>query len=979
MTSSRALLLALLLALLVAIAAGLLWWLLEAGQGGEVLREAGRGGAHTDAAPQLVGADVAQKGADDSSKPAEQPSSAPRPDVDGVVYHGGCSLFDPWAKAAVHVALTWPGGPTLEADTDGTNRYALPPAPRITAPTVGTLRFTQDDREHVVPVLLPHPAADRQRLPWLRLAGKGDVTVRVLLGGRAVEGAEIYLVSGGTEILARGVSGPDGVVRLSGVTPGNVLVLARGPEGQRGFASGNVPTTSQIDVELKPMVPVRVRVVADENDEPIAGAAVLAGSPLPPPERGPGCLPPSAVVVTDASGEAVVERIQGAKASVVVHAAELGRTSGVLGWREVDIPVGADQITVRLAAPRTLRFPLQGHIPAADVELAVTRNQAPNTWLDPEVRAWVDDGVLHVGPLPPGDDGGSVEAADGTAAAWSVQADDQPTQFVRRAALAIHASWPDGTPAAAQAFELWAPNTTRASGETDEAGRLVFPELTVEDVHLKWKLHDAYSVTVAELRIGAEPVEITLPALATYEVTVSRPADLTDEVVLAAAPYPLPVEDQPFHVYFPEMKTVSGLEGGQYRFRWFENEDGRPVPIRARTSDPEVATVRVLPARSRDGVWRAHVELARSSVLEVRVVPPSDGKYSCRIEAVDPARPQVHIPLDSRLVEQGRFGDEEGVHRYRGLPLGWYRVFDGRTGEGVEAVRVEATSDPLRVTLDLSDVVVVEGVVLAPDGYDMAGATVEIDGRRLSRPSSRSNPARVDPDGRFQLRVRRGTALRLLARHPVLTQPGGPVAYVVGSATPELQLRATLPLVRFQPGDLLPLPAELGASELEHASYEVMVARTVAGLPEQRNVQLARTDHGLELAVPEPGTWAVRITHPGYVPKTYPALSVPETGVDLGRVQLERGGTLVVRLHAGKEAVTQFLAVSATLDEPGGYRAARATVTPGDPPRSILPGLGRGRFRVRVQRMYVGDEAPLLETEIDSDGRSTVTLDVRLP
>ncbi|MGE0190524.1 MAG: hypothetical protein AB7T63_00645 [Planctomycetota bacterium] len=894
-----------------------------------------------------------------------------------VVYFGWVTCADPWEPTEVDVALSWDGGPTVETKTDAAGRYEMPPAARPRTSVLAKLRFRQGDQEHEQLAPLGHLMPSRWRLPNVRLGKTGGMDVRVVLEARAVEGAEVLVSMGGTEYWARGTTSADGVVRGLRVVEGNVLALARGPDGQRGFAIGRVPASQELEVELKPLRHVRVHVLADESDEPVPGAEVLVGSPLQPPPRGPGMLPPVPSSLTNEEGEAIVECISGARASVVVWSEALQRNSGGIGWLQVPIPPDADEVVVRLRASVTLRFPLNGDAPAADTALSVTRSRIDEAWLGPEPRAWIEEGVLCVGPLRPGDDQGVVTASDGCYAPWSVRADGQPTRFVQAPRLTIRALWPDGRPAVDQAFTLWVDGKTQSTATSDQRGEARFDAFDAADVRLGWRCAGQAAQIIRNLRVTGEPVDVVLPRVAPYEITIDGGDVQSERLTFSAAGYPLEPEDALSWYGFVRHDAVEHMGDGTYRFRWFESEDGRSVPICVQAVDKDAPPVRVRPVRGSDGTWRGRVQLERSPQLEVVVIPPADGVYVARLNAVDRDGSPKPGFLHPQSAEQGRYA-EDGVHRFRGLPAGSYRMLDFSSGEVSEIFEVGRGPENVRATFDLSDVVAVPGQVRVPTGYEVAGATVEADGRREGR-DSKSSPRPVDRSGAFTLRARRGHRLSLAVRHPLLDAADGVVTHVAGSGRVEIHLVAKRPSVRFRVGDDVPLPELLRGGGNPRAPYSVTLAKTVGELPEHANVDVVRLGDQIEFVVPEPGTWAVRIDRFGYEPVTMASVRVERDGVDLGRVQLGRGGALVVRLRPGTQATPEWLAVSATRGGVGGHRRTSASVVNGDPPRSIVTGLGPGRYRVRVQRMYVGDEPPLLETEVDSDGRSTITLDVQLP
>jgi len=892
---------------------------------------------------------------------------------EGVVYFGRVRHEDPWDSTPVRVALSWPGGPRVEAETDEQGQYELARVPRPAEPVLATVHLSQVDRvtQRLVPLLRLVP--DRWRLPDIELGAAGTLAVRVQSRGHAEGGAVVFVSAGGTDFWMQATTDADGVATFAGVPEGNILALARGIDGERGFAFGRVPQTPEVEIELRPVQTVRVHVVADENDAPVEGAEVLVGSPLHPAPHGPGMLPPVPTAVTDSRGEATVERISGAQASVVVYSRALGRTSGLASWRFLRIPLDATDLTVRLVAPQVLQFPVEGAVPGPDASLTVTTIVTYHSWMDPELRAWIEDDVLHVGPLPAGRNGGEIEASDGSYAEWSTDHDGKPVVFRARRRLVIKAQWPDGAPAAGQPLAALAGGTSSPWVTTSEAGLATFEGLKDDSVWVRWRIGSNGGLNIDQLLIRDEVGSVTLPKLAHYAVEVVRHDRDASTAYVEAAPYPHPSQHELGWMAFQPVGELTGASGTQLQFDWYERADGEPVALSVRSSDPDTTHVVAWPVRDGLGVWRARVALEPIQRLDARVVPPADGVYSVGLEAFGAANGSAPVFVPQTLVEQARFA-EDGVHRFRGLPPAFYRVHDRKSGEATALVPVREGSEPVVVTLDLSDVVEVKGRVEVPSPHEAKLVTVALQGRD-SGPFSRASPVRVSPSGAFTLRARRGSRLRLVASHPFLSQLGGPAEHVVGTGDVVLVMAAERPLVRFRRPE-----ADPSADMRDTAPdvLQVQVSAPGAGFDDSSYVPLGVNRRSCTFAMPQAGTYDVRVLCHGHVPVTFRRLEVPREGVDLGSLSLDRGATVVLRLLAGQEPLSAWLAASATRQGDDAYLADSGAMLPGDPPRFVITGLAPGRFHVRVVRLAT-DGPALFESYIESDGRSIVTLDVQLP
>ncbi|MCA9317896.1 MAG: hypothetical protein KDB73_20595, partial [Planctomycetes bacterium] len=186
-----------------------------------------------------------------------------------------------------------------------------------------------------------------------------------------------------------------------------------------------------------------------------------------------------------------------------------------------------------------------------------------------------------------------------------------------------------------------------------------------------------------------------MPKLAHYAVDVVRHDRAGSSVYVEAAPYPHPPRDDVGWMPFQPVGELEGVSSTQLEFDWYERDDGNPVAIRVRSSDPETTHVVAWPVRDGMGTWRARVQLEPIQRLDARVIPPADGAYSLGLEAFEAAAGSSPVYVAEALVELGRFA-EEGVHHFHGLPPAFYRVHDRKSGEAAALVPVREGSDPVR-------------------------------------------------------------------------------------------------------------------------------------------------------------------------------------------------------------------------------------------------------------------------------------------
>jgi hypothetical protein len=129
--------------------------------------------------------------------------------------------------------------------------------------------------------------------------------------------------------------------------------------------------------------------------------------------------------------------------------------------------------------------------------------------------------------------------------------------------------------------------------------------------------------------------------------------------------------------------------------------------------------------------------------------------------------------------------------------------------------------------------------------------------------------------------------------------------------------------------------------------------------------------------------WTVEVLRDGWLPYVLEDVQLGDGVTDLGTVRLDSGATLRVRLQPGEKdprlwtggelVLSARPAGGAEEDWAGSYR-----VETSDPPAIVLPALPAGRFDVRLGYV-VGGEGLFFAGVVESDGKSTIVVDAKMP
>ncbi len=242
------------------------------------------------------------------------------------------------------------------------------------------------------------------------------------------------------------------------------------------------------------------------------------------------------------------------------------------------------------------------------------------------------------------------------------------------------------------------------------------------------------------------------------------------------------------------------------------------------------------------------------------------------------------------------------------------------------------------------------------------------------------NPVRIKGDGSFEMRARRGERLRLAAFHPTLKLAGDPVEFVVGTDSPVVRLGAGPGLTFVVPdSDFSTAEPMEGMTPTVLGPVRVRVARSVMGLTHAHSRTAMASKGRFRIGVDKPGTYVVRIHQHGRVPILLESVVIGDSVKDLGEVALAEGATVIVRLRKGKEPIPQRVAAQASLQGAAfSYTASGYQQEAGDPPTIRVAGVGAGTFKLEIKQMMVKGPA-LHASEFESDGKTTITIDVQLP
>ena len=377
---------------------------------------------------------------------------------------------------------------------------------------------------------------------------------------------------------------------------------------------------------------------------------------------------------------------------------------------------------------------------------------------------------------------------------------------------------------------------------------------------------------------------------------------------------------------------------------------------------------------------RVTFDLRSGGRLVVLGAPPPDDVAAVRLQRRDDGRWTF---LDPRAWNRTSF--PEAHPEFFGLPAGRYRAVDVVT----DAASAEAEVVPgstASVTLDLSDSTTFAGRVEGPLHEDLRPAVAYVVREGSTPPAVESVhgmetrarwPAfgRVEADGRFVLRARRGERVRVAVAHRWLRPASGPggVEAVVGLTEPVLRL-VHGPEVRFSVESGVRVATSSGAV-LQHLAVTLRPA--AASAPASG----ASWSGGgtVRIGVPAPGRWTMTVDDGGSAPYET-TVEVPDGPVDLGAIALSPGSTLRVRVDAPPGRRDRLL----VRVETGAFTRHGHFWPPPDGPGTVR-GLPAGEHRLLVDEVVgerAADRGPsrrtVAERAFRADGVNDVELDLDL-
>lgn len=977
--------------LLAIVGAGVLVWLLASGEGSDPSREAPTSETEAGGAGEAALHGNAPVG----TTPEDAPEvTAPDATTVKNPLHASGLVVSPDHKpaAGVQIVAVVEGVEVGRTLTDDAGRFRLFVGPRPSTYQRGTLRLRKGGLGMDRSLFLYAQSPPELTHGTLMLKPIRSLRVRVTRDGEPAAGALVVATkkdAGRADPTTPPVrTDADGLAEIEGITESHVYVFAHVEGRGRGFGEVVLPREELFELALPPDRTITVRVTRGDTQAPVEGAEVhLAGKGSLPFPGGVGSLPRLPQILTDGTGTAVVSGMSAHHIWVVARAPGLQMTTNGMMVERVILQAGENEASVTLWPLRAVRFPISEQsiaIPADGTQLELRRYQPIHGYDTSEPQARVEDGHVVIEPFPPGFDVGHVVAPDGSWATWETKVDadlGEPVRFVPAYDVSVRLTWRDGSPAVGE--RLWlilSPRGRREFQTTDADGRVSFGRCHAKSAHVMWSPVDhGFGTSILNLNLTSDP--------GTPTVAIDRPIDIVVQLRQDGAPrlpdtYRLQVPDLSPGASPGRKRVVTARElsedrdAGEIRFRWLPMPGGDAPLI---TIEPDgLPPVSGTPTKDAAGVWRTVIDLPKSTTLRVRVEPPEGGRYFLRLMKWHAERGQYFGSRESAAQRSGRRAID-GVHTYKGLEPGRYRIREHHTGIESEPFELVADGSTTDIALDLSGTVFVRGRVVVPEGESPAYARVHVADRHRGSAST-MNPVRIKLDGTFEMRARRGERLRLAAFHPTLKLVGEPVEFVVGTDSPVVRLGVG-PAIRFTVAgsDFTTAAPQEGMTPHVMGPVRVTVARSVMGLTHAHARTPLASKGRFRIGVDGPGTYVVRIEQHGRVPTLLEGVEIGDGVRDLGEVSLATGATVVVRLLKGKEPIPQHVSVQASLQgQSYSYTASGYQQEAGDPPVIRLAGVGPGTFQLVVKQMMV-KRAALHESEFESDGSTTITIDAQLP
>ncbi len=695
--------------------------------------------------------------------------------------------------ADVHVALHVPGFGDDEATTDasGIARFVRLEGLESENRPVGILAWDARGRAGALGCMVraigdDMPAdeiGEMRDLGEIVLGPGAGLTVRVERSGLPVSDASVWLEVGARRSLVwTATTDAEGRVRLARVPAKQIVARAEsgGWAGRTTFIPAPGVDTELV-VALQPARTIDVTVVESTTKMPIAGAQVRVSESFSVTEdegiRGVGfgttfgmsqslglAVPP-----TDATGRTRIVGLPFEGRYVASAKAE-----PFVGPRPPHgfpaLGAGSEPIVLELSSirERVVRWPLQPgevHAPPSGTELTLRHERVSESAPDPSAAlptsARVENGAIVAEGVRDEMYICYAIAPDGSVARLQIRsnpADGAPTSFRRPRRIDVTVLDESGRPASGVRVEVRSEgnNLLLPRATTDSAGTAAFEGLW------GWRtrvIANGYELATVDLEAGDAHVEGRLPSF--EEASIRFRVD--------GEPRLPPV----YRIWCGSGGRTVSEDPATGTVRMLFESDGQAHSLHI--TAPGFLTVDVPFDPDTGDV--VDVDLRRGGALLARARPPHTGAMRLRVEAWDPVEERwrtgsAHQVRDERFTPNA----PDEAYLYEGLAAGRYRVRDLGSDRASDAVDVIAGSDASVVDLDLSNLVLVCGVIERPLDRSPWHARVVVEGEGVAvhepngmKGSETPEGHYADKEGRFRVFVDVTRPVTLRVAHPYLS------------------------------------------------------------------------------------------------------------------------------------------------------------------------------------------------------------------
>jgi hypothetical protein len=807
--------------------------------------------------------------------------------------------------------------------------------------------------------------------------------VRVLDGGAPVAGARVAAGRDWSWPFET-VTGADGLARFDALPRQAVSVFAAadGPAraGRAEVALQSNPP-QPVDLVLAPARTVEVTVAEKGTDRPIAGATfrVLLV------RRGPGTMtmtdpgPLAPVAPTDADGRTRIEGTCAADSLSLDEATAPGFSPTGFQQRTL-IKAGDTQARIELAGLRVLRFPVTaGESPVPPDGAAVVLSEMPGSGAPLPVAAARMDGTdLVTAGASAGYFNAIATAPDGSRAQlWADDKGTPPKEVSFRPARTIEvlAKRADGIPAARTWFSLrnQGNNPVAEPRATGKDGRVVFDGLfgqlvevcLLDDPAFPWGGRAVGSVDLAK---GGGSLEVVVPGKRTFvaRVTVDGVPRLAPQMYVSMN------QGAVARSRFDEDPAK-----GEIRFELPVEPDAKSVVLLLSAPPylPATATIGPVPGT---GTIPVEFALKTGGVLLVEVRAPRDSTaYRLGLQRWDDATSSwIAANVPGAMAGPGLAPGPDGIARCEPLLEGRYRVVEITTGISSEPVEVRSGGEPARLVVDVSRQGYAKGWVRIPEGATLADVRVLVRGDGIATPEPARGldyqAPRPGVDGSFRVRVPGDRPVQVVPWHPVLVPAAEGGIAEVTEPRDDLVLRlvqGALATIRFSPAPEKP-------PWLASPPRVLLYRGEPEGEPEATLHGVLDGDR-LSFGGFPAGSWTVWIDMlTAHAPAVLRDAKLGAGDADLGGATLSEGSRVRVKVLVKEGTSVPRISVYAMREDAPKY--GRQTSSNGEE-TAVLPGLGRGRFRiVATSMMGTAGKQGLNEIhEVDGVHDLELTLDLR--